>query len=113
MEEQIHKITLFLDKRELGILQPNNSYGTKNYNDWYINIPFTKTFKFADDYVHTYIDPFKTSLSRQLVNPYFIEYGFFETISSFSGNVVDISVNTIDMPNIDFKAKLYGIDINK
>jgi len=113
MEEQIHKITLFLDKRDLGVFQPNGSYGTKNNSDWYINVPFIKTFKLVDDYVHVYLDPFRTSMNRQLINPYFIEYGFFETISSFSGNNVDITVNNSDMPNIDFKAKLYGIDINK
>lgn len=111
--ETTNKITLFLDKRELGILQPDSSYKKQNHSDWYINVNLIKTIKLVDDYVHTYMDPFRTSITRQLVNPYFIEYGFFETISSYSGNVVDVTVNLSEMPNIDFKAKLYGIDINK
>lgn len=110
--EQSYKIQLFLDKREdFGIIQPNNSYGTKNFYDWHINIPFTKTNKVVEDYVHVYMDPFTTTLTRQLVNPYFMEFGFFETVKSYSGTTDNfIDINYL---NIDLKSKLYNIQINK
>lgn len=109
--ETANKITLFLDKRELGILQPDSSYKKQNHSDWYVNVSLIKTTKLVDDYVHTYLDPFRTSITRQLVNPYFIEYGFFETIQSYSGSV-NVYIGSSEV-NIDSKAKLYNIDINK
>jgi hypothetical protein len=107
--EHTQKIQIFLDKRDLGIIQPNNSYGTKNFNDWYVNIVFIKTNKLVDDYIQTYIDPLRVTMQRQLVNPYFMEYGFFENIQSFSGATGENS-NQI---NIITKAKTYNIQIQK
>lgn len=109
MEDSTYKISLFLDKRDLGILQPNGSYGKKNSKDWYITIPFVMTNKIVDDYVHTYMDPFKTVIQRQMVNPYFMDYGFFETIKSFSSNTETAGSELF----IDTKSKIYNIDINK
>jgi hypothetical protein len=106
--EQTYKITLFIDKRDLGILQPNGSYGTKNHSDWHITIPFIKTSRIVEDYIHVYLDPFRTIMTRQLVNPYFIEYGFFENIQSYSA-----STDGNILHNIKTKAPVYGIDINK
>ena|SRR4030067_1390810 len=105
--ESVYKISLFLDKREIGILQPNGSYGKKNHSDWYIDVHLFKTNRLVDDYVHTYMDPFKTYITRQMINPYFIELGFFENIQSYSGST---NGNTY---NISTKAHLYGIEINK
>jgi hypothetical protein len=106
--EPTYKVTLFLDKRDLGILQPDRTYGKKNHSDWYINVPFVLSDKLVDEYIHTYLDPFRTVMQRQMVNPYFLEYGFFETIQSYSastdGNVYH---------NIETKAPLYNIAINK
>lgn len=109
--ETAYKIQIFLDKRALGIIQPNNSYGTQNAKDWYISVPFTKSTKLVSDYVQTYSDPFRTTMQRQLVNPYFMEYGFFETIKGFSG-ATSISVDS-SFANITTKARMYNIDINK
>jgi|SRR3989304_8532589 len=103
--EPTHKISLFLDKRDLGVIQPNGSYGTKNHSDWYVIIPFFKSDRLVDEYVYTYMDPFKTTMTRQMVNPYFIEFGFFENIQSFSSST--------GIHNIETKAPLYNITINK
>lgn len=99
-----YKVSLFLDKRSLGILQPDRTYGTKNHSDWYVVVPFFKTNRLVDEYVHTYIDPFKTKMERQLVNPYFIELGFFEDIQSYSASTG---------VNIETKAPAYNIPVNK
>lgn len=109
MEEFTHKVSLFLDKRELGILQPNGSYGKKNNKDWYLTIPFVRTEKIVDDYIHLYMDPFRTSIQRQMVNPYFMDYGFFETIISFSSSTQNVNSSEY----IETKSKIYNIDINK
>jgi hypothetical protein len=100
------KISLFLDKRDLGVLQPDGTYGTKNHSDWYVNIPFFQSERLVDEYIHVYMDPFRTQMERQLVNPYFIEFGFFENIQSFSAS-------TSSNFNIETKAPLYNIDVNK
>lgn len=109
MEDSTYKINLFLDKRELGIVQPDGSYGTSNHKDWYVTLPFTRTEKIVDDYVQVYMDPFRSTIQRQLINPYFMDYGFFETIISYSSNT-----QTINSPEyIETKSKVYNIDINK
>lgn len=106
--EPIQKISLFLDKRDLGVVQPDGSYKKQNHSDWYINVNLCSESKLVDEYIHTYMDPFKTVMTRQLINPYFIEFGFFETVKSFSS-----STDTSVYSNIETKAPLYGIEINK
>lgn len=101
--DEILKYSLFLDKRDVGIKNQNGTYGTQNEFDWYINIPITTTFKLVDSYVQTYLDPFKTTMPRQMINPYFIEYGFFENVDSVSGNTGS---------DITSKANKFGITIN-
>jgi|ERR1035437_2023615 hypothetical protein len=103
MDETI-KITLFLDKRSSGIIEPNGTYGTRNYSDWFITIPLVKT-QVLDDYMKTYKDTNTSFIPRQLINPYFINYGFFETIQSYSSG-------TSTNENISTKAPLYNITIN-
>jgi len=109
MKDSTHKISLFLDKRELGILQPDGSYGKTNNKDWYIIIPFVTENKIINDYIQIYLDPFKTTMERQLVNPYFMDYGFFETIKSFSSSTENVGSDLF----IKTKSKVYNIDINK
>jgi len=109
MEDSTYKISLFLDKRELGILQPDGSYGKKNNKDWYVTIPFISTNKIVDDYVQIYMDPFRSIIERQLVNPYFVDYGFFETVKSYSSTTETVGSDLF----IETKAKVYNIDINK
>src|ERR1035437_3267737 len=107
MEPNI-KIELFIDKRPNGILQPNGGFGTKNANDFYVNVPLNRSVILVDDYVSVVLDPYRTSIKRQLINPYFIELGFFETVNSVSASTVsDVSAS------IEGKAQNYSITINK
>jgi hypothetical protein len=107
--EATYKVTLFLDKRELGVLQPDRTYGKVNHSDWHITFPMYSSNKLVDEYVQTYLDPFRTTMTRQAFNPYFIEYGFFENIQSYSAST---EMNPW-MHNIELKAPLYNIKINK
>jgi len=66
--------------------------------DFYITVPIFRNI-IIDDYVDVEIDPLRLEVERQLINPYFIELGFFENISSTNSIVT--------------KSKNYGIDINK
>ena len=101
MEESL-KITLFIDKRPEGIIQPNKTYGTQNYSDFYITVPLYKTSKLID-YINIYKDTFKTQINRQLINPYFIELDFFKTITN---------IDNSDKTGISGKTSMFGIKIN-
>jgi hypothetical protein len=105
--EPIYKISIFLDKRDLGILEPDRTYGKQNSSDWYVPVVLTVSDRLVDEYIHTYMDPFKTSMTRQLINPYFVEFGFFETIQSYSA-----STDGAVLHNINTKAPIYNITIN-
>ena len=63
--------------------------------------------KDLQDYVEVSIDPLKTTIDRQLINPFFIELGFFENIESV------LSGNTKTQNSIQEKSPKYGIDINR
>jgi hypothetical protein len=104
--EPILKIELFIDKRPNGILQPNGTLGIKNSSDFYVNIPLVRDITLFEDYVNIALDPFRTSIQRQLINPYFIELGFFETVDSISSSTQSNSA-------ITSKSVKYGITINK
>jgi hypothetical protein len=106
MENTIKKITLFLDKRNEGVVQPNGSFASINYSDYFVNIMLEKTFNKYDDYVNIYVDPFKTEINRQLINPYFVEFSFFETIKIIKSGATDFNESVFD------KAKNYNITIN-
>ena len=86
--EDILKIELFIDKRPNGILQPNGMLGKTNDVDFYISVPLSRSTSVFEDYVSIATDPFRTSISRQLINPFFIEVNFFETVSSVSGTKI-------------------------
>lgn len=96
------KITLFLDKRSQGIIQPDRTYGTQNYADFHVNFPLYRTTKLID-YVNIYKDPFRTSIQRQLVNPFFLELDFFKTITN---------IKNMDKTGISGKTNTFGITIN-
>lgn len=82
--------------------QISNAYD----KDFHITLPIYVT-KDLQDYVDISIDPLRTVVDRQLVNPFFIELGFFENIEAvLSGN--SRSQNTIQQ-----KSPKYGIDINR
>lgn len=80
------KFTIFIDKRkEEGILRPKSRvFATTPESDFYINIPLFKKIKLTDEYVDISVDPKKHTVQRQLINPYFIELGFFENIESIT-----------------------------
>ena len=105
----IKRYTLFLDKREAGVVQPDRSYGNKNYSDYYIPVALLKTNNLID-YVQKYLDPTTFTIERQEINPYFIEFDFFRTISSLSGDSSSSSYSSTTMYG---KAELFNIDINK
>lgn len=85
--EQILKYNLFLDTRPsnlfpsgYGIYQA--STGTLDINaesDFYINIPLYQTYE-LNDYVDVDIDKNIQSIERQEINPFYLEYVFFDDI---------------------------------
>ena len=101
MEEPI-KIQLFLDKREQGVRQPDGTFKSQSFNDFFIRVPFYKTQKLLD-YIQVYDDPFKTSINRQLINPFFIELDFFKTIKNIENQ---------DNTGISGKTQIFNIQIN-
>lgn len=110
------KIKLYLDLREDGIVQPNGTYSTQNYTDYFININLNKKTKIIDEYIDVQKDPTRVDMQRQLINPSFIEYGFFESIrttgiSGTSSNNYNILVPSTE--NIIKKAEIFSITINK
>lgn len=115
MEKKYLKIKLFLDKRELGIVQPQGTYLTENYSDYYININLTREIKMIDEYIDVQKDPLRMEMSRQLINPWFMEFGFFETIkrTGITGKTDDPTIIYKPQEQIITKAKNFSIDINK
>lgn len=114
--EKNFKIKLFLDLRENGVVQPDGTYGTQNQYDYFVNIPIVRKYKLMDDYVDIQLDPLRVDMQRQLINPWFIEFGFFESIRS-TGITGATSTNyNILVPsteNIIKKAEIFSITINK
>jgi len=109
MEPNI-KIKLFLDKREQGIVQPDGTYSTQNYSDYYFNVFLTRELKIIDEYIDIQLDPLRVRMEKQLINPWFIEFGFFGDIGSTG---ISASTNVNNYKTIINKAKLFSIDINK
>ena len=96
------KVKLFLDKRPEGTKLPNNTYGTQNYSDFFVNFSLTKTIDLID-YVNVYQDPFRTQIDRQLINPFFIELDFFSTIQNIENQ---------DYTGISGKTQIFNLTIN-
>lgn len=113
MENKI-KIKIHLDKRDLGIVQPGGGYASSNINDYYVNINLNRKLKIFDDYIDIQKDPFRTEMDRQNINPWFVEFGFFESITyaGISGKTRDYKVVT-ESQDIIKKAKIFSIDINR
>ncbi len=101
MEIGTREITLFRDFRNT------------TYDDFYIDVFLTKSFRKVDEYIDVEKDDLRTSIDRQLVNPYFIELAFFETIKSI--NVSGSTNTTVSSPweAVEDKAKFFRIDILK
>lgn len=115
MENNI-KIKLYLDIIDQGIVQPNGTVGTQNINDFYVNIPLKREIKVFDKYIDVQRDPLRLDMQRQLINPWFIELGFFNSIKSTgitgtSSNNYNILVPSVQ--NLIKKAEIFSITINR
>lgn len=104
------KIKLFIDKRPDGIVQPDRSFAANNHSDFYITISLFKSSRLVDDYVETFIDPFRATVNRQLINPFFIELGFFEKVDSVN-RPKDGNYKTKEENTVEAKAEIYKIEI--
>ena len=108
------KVQLFLDKRNQGIVEPSGGYLTQSVNDCYVNVFLNRKTKIIDEYIDIELDPFRTEMDRQLINPWFNEFSFFESITTtgITGKTIDMSWIPEEQ-NLIKKAKKYSIDINK
>lgn len=89
----------------LGI-QMSNGYFSDSYDkDFYINVPIFKSSAIYD-YVNVFIDPTKLEIERQLINPYYIEFGFFKNITSV------LKENSNNKNSIEEKSYNYNLKIN-
>jgi hypothetical protein len=73
------KESFFLRKEGDKIVNENNTLGTLSNHDWYIDLILRKSMV-LDGYVQINRDDFIYEIERQIINPYFYELGFFETI---------------------------------
>ena len=114
MKDNKLKIKLFLDKRPQGVVQPDGTLGTQNINDYYVNINLKSEFTIIDEYIDIEMDPFRTSMERQLINPWFTEFGFFDSIKTtgITGKTKDFQI-VPELQDVSKKSKIFSIDINR
>jgi hypothetical protein len=98
-------ITIFIDKRVPGVVQPNGSYDIKNANDFYITVGLFKEKKLLNEYIEVNLDPTREKIERQEINPFFNEFGFFNSIEKIEGEGSNFEV-------LKKKAETYNIEIN-
>lgn len=104
MEVERYKIKLFLDVRPwtgstsgFGIIQPNGKIGEGNPRDYFINVNLNRTYNVLE-YINISKDPTKISIDRQLINPHFLEFAFFDTINKNKVNYgYDLTTGTTGM----------------
>jgi hypothetical protein len=89
-----------------GIKTSSGAIANAYDKDFYVTLPIYTT-QDLKDYVDIAVDPLRTTVTRQFINPYFIELGFFEDIESV------LSGNSKSQNSVDEKSPKYGIDINK
>ena len=106
--EDKRNITLFIDKRVQGIIQPNRTFKDINSSDFFITVALTKNAKPTDEYVEVFKDETKVSIERQEINPFFLELGLFNTVVKIedSGDVVD------KVKSIKGKSDRFNVEIN-
>jgi hypothetical protein len=86
-QEDIQKVELFIDVRPTdqfssghGILDPaTRSLHSIPQTDFYINVNLNQTFE-VYGYVDTQIDKTIKKIPRQEINPFYLEYAFFDGI---------------------------------
>lgn len=115
MENKL-ELKLYLDLRENGVVQPDGTYSSQNYRDYYVNINLNRNFKLIEPYVDIQLDPLRVDMQRQLINPWFIEFGFFESIKTTgitgkTSNNLNVLVPSIQ--NLIKKADNFSITINR
>jgi len=89
-----------------GVITSSGVLSDSYDKDFFITLPIYKTQE-LDGYVSVGKDPLRTVVERQLINPYFIELGFFENIKSV------LSGNSKSQSSVQEKSQKYGIDINR
>lgn len=115
MNEKFQKHKIFIDVRPtsgttsgVGIVRSDKTIGSSFDKDFYITVFLNKTAK-----VHEYVDIQKDetiqTIERQEINPYFIEFSFFDTIKRNKINKgIDLTNNMIDfIRNSDYKLSAY------
>lgn len=113
MKDNTLKIKLFLEKRPNGIVQPSGTLGTQNVKDYWVNVNLTREYGIIDEYIDIEMDPYRAVLEKQNVNPWFVEFGFFESIKTtgISGKTKDYQI-VPELQDAIRKAKVFSIDIN-
>src|SRR4051812_18774910 len=110
--ESDNKFQIFIDKRINGTVQPDGNIGVSNSSDYCVTVNLNRIVRLIDDYIDVSIDETKISMDRQLINPYFIEFGFFNTIKSITlTSSTMANTFSIDQTIID-KSKIFDIKIN-
>lgn len=114
MKENKLKVKLFLDKRPNGIVQPDGTTGTQNINDFYVNVNLKREINIIDEFIQIEMDPYRTEMNRQNINPWFIEFGFFDSIKTtgISGKTRDYAI-VPELNDVQRKAKIFSIDMNR
>jgi len=109
----ISQIQIFLDKRESVIRTLSGNFVTSNSNpnDYFVNILLKKNVKLTGDYVNIDIDKTKAKIERQMINPNYIDFGFFERLIYVNRMAGD---NRSHIYNIlKDKAEDFGLEIKK
>ena len=105
--EEVFRYKVRLNVNPGGGIKTSTGLVANSYDkDFFITLPIYKT-EDLEGYVDVEKDPLKTVVNRQLINPYFIELGFFENIKSV------LSGNSEARFNVEEKSEKYGIAINK
>jgi len=127
-----------IQKHQIYVKTLNNTGSTKGYvfaypdgsihlnpqYDFYLNIFLTRTTE-IDEYVDTQKDDTTHTIERQNINPYFIEFGFFDSISRVKVNdgsqltsamieyIKAIKPETLDMSIAEIRSWFNNIGINE
>lgn len=110
------KIKIYLHYEDQGVVQPDGTIGTQNIKDYYVNVPLINEYHLYDDYVDVQRDPLRVDMQRQLINPWFIELGFFESVKTTGITGATSNNNHVLVPanqNLIRKAENFSITINK
>ncbi len=91
---------------ENSIIRSDGTVASTYDKDFFVTVSIFKESK-IDDYINVDIDPLRLVVERQLINPYFIELGFFEDIDAV------LSENSTSNNSVQEKSERYGIIINK